>query len=152
MQIGKYSFPDELYAFLPAAIAHSIFFFFMEKGFLFFFSSPQNIACNTNTASSLRYPNVNISRSFFLKSLVQVLKLHYILGKGKCLFMSTTKMNKGLTIFGIVVFILGLFCVFWRERKYSYSDWEFPFREIGIVLTAIGIVLIAIGLVLPRKT
>ena len=61
-------------------------------------------------------------------------------------------MNKGLAIFGIVVFVIGLFCVFWRERRDWFHEWQFPYREIGMILTVVGIVLTAIGLVFTRKS
>ena len=66
--------------------------------------------------------------------------------------MSPTKMNKGLTLFGIVVFVIGLFCASWREHTHWYQPWEYPYWEIGLILTVVGIVLIVIGLVFRRKT
>lgn len=61
----------------------------------------------------------------------------------------------GLLIFGIIVFIIGLLCVFYKEYQTAWSPtgwiplgWGYPYRDVGVILTIGGIVLTTLGFIL----
>ena len=74
-------------------------------------------------------------------------------------------MHIGLLIFGIIVFIIGLFCIFYKEQLTPEIDWggglvtpatwDYPYMHVGIILSTAGIVLTTLGFILgfipPRK-
>lgn len=66
--------------------------------------------------------------------------------------MSSVKpMYKGLLIFGIIVFIIGLVCALYKEVPYPGWTPRQPYKDIGMILTIAGIVLTTLGFILPRK-
>jgi len=61
-------------------------------------------------------------------------------------------MYKGLVIFGIIVFVIGLFCSLYTVVPYSGWTPRQPYKDIGMILTVAGIVLTTLGFILPRKS
>jgi uncharacterized membrane protein len=67
-----------------------------------------------------------------------------------------------LLVLGIIVLVIGLFCLFYRQAVWDYVyygssstyeivSWTYPYQTHGLILSIIGIVLAALSLLLPEK-
>lgn len=54
-------------------------------------------------------------------------------------------MKKELTIFGIIVFLIGLFCVFYRTQRSMYEVYKYPYQTVGLILIVAGILVTVLG-------
>jgi uncharacterized membrane protein HdeD (DUF308 family) len=73
---------------------------------------------------------------------------------------SMARRNKGLVIFGIILFAVGLFASFYQVTRHVLvgnfvdgTETITPLKNVGIVLIVAGIIFLALGfLYRPRKT
>jgi uncharacterized membrane protein len=70
--------------------------------------------------------------------------------------------HRMLLVLGIIVLVIGLFCLFFRQAVWDYVwhgysseyeivSWIYPYQTHGLILTMTGIVLAALSLLLPEK-
>lgn len=58
-----------------------------------------------------------------------------------------------LSIFGVILLLIGLVASFYVETQTfgTFTVREYPYRDIGLVLTLAGIILASVGFVISRQ-